>query len=104
MEQWKLEYPDETRHLERLTATPRREDVDKFIIRHAVDAAKNGCLVKIVSNDNFKEYINNVNDFNFSEDWVREHVPDSVRKAVGQSWLLLLLAITCGSGERQPRS
>ena len=53
MEQWKSEYPEETKHLERLTVTPRREDVDKFIIRKAVDAAKSGCLVKIVSNDNF---------------------------------------------------
>ena len=42
MEQWKSEYPEETKHLERLTVTPRREDVDKFIIRKAVDAAKSG--------------------------------------------------------------
>ena len=30
--------------------------------------------MKIVSNDNFREYIGNVEDFDFSETWVREHV------------------------------
>ena len=86
MEQWKSEYPEETKHLERLTVTPRREDVDKFIIRKAVDAAKSGCLVKIVSNDNFRDYIGQVTDFPFTEDWVHKHVPDLVQRG-GQVWL-----------------
>eukprot|EP00438_Fugacium_kawagutii_P026673 Skav231880 [mRNA] locus=scaffold54:273612:276299:- [translate_table: standard] len=78
MEQWTSEHPEETRRFEdRLTVTPRREDVDKFIIRKAVDEAKKGRPVRIVSNDNFRDYIGEVNDFQFSEDWVREHVPDS---------------------------
>lgn len=78
MEQWTSEYPEEIRRFEdRLTVTPRREDVDKFIIRKAVDEAKKGRPVRIVSNDNFRDYIGEVNDFQFSEDWVREHVPDS---------------------------
>ncbi|CAE7491816.1 Sarm1 [Symbiodinium pilosum] len=75
MDQWNDEYPNDARNLaDRITTTPRREDVDKFIIRMAADAAKRGCLVKIVSNDNFREYIGEVKDFHFSEDWVRDHV------------------------------
>eukprot|EP00434_Breviolum_minutum_P010469 symbB.v1.2.009233.t1/scaffold583.1/size184467/5 len=74
MEMWKANYPNDIQDLEHcMTATPRREDVDKFIIRKAVDAAKRGCHVKIVSNDNFREYIGNVEDFDFSEHWVRDH-------------------------------
>ena len=74
MDQWNDEYPNDARNLaDRITTTPRREDVDKFIIRMAADAAKRGCLVKIVSNDNFREYIGEVKDFHFSEDWVRDH-------------------------------
>ncbi|CAE6931464.1 unnamed protein product [Symbiodinium natans] len=75
MDQWNDEYPTQARDLaQTITKTPRREDVDKFIIRMAADATKRGCLVKIVSNDNFREYIGEVEDFHFSEDWVREHV------------------------------
>eukprot|EP00913_Durusdinium_trenchii_P002571 g2379.t1 len=75
MEKWQKDHAEDMKDLAQcLTVTPRREDVDKFIIRKAVDAAKSGCLVKIVSNDNFREYIGTVNDFHFSEDWVREHV------------------------------
>ena len=77
MEKWQKDHAEDMKDLAQcLTVTPRREDVDKFIIRKAVDAAKSGCLVKIVSNDNFREYIGTVNDFHFSEDWVREHVRD----------------------------
>ena len=91
MEQWKSEYPEETKHLaERWTVTPRREDVDKFIIRKAVDASKSGCLVKIVSNDNFRDYIGEVTDFQFSEDWVREHVPHLVQQGRRSSSVRLL--------------
>ena len=43
MEMWKANYPSDIQDLEHcMTATPRREDVDKFIIRKAVDAAKRG--------------------------------------------------------------
>ena len=43
MEMWKANYPSDIRDLEHcMTATPRREDVDKFIIRKAVDASKRG--------------------------------------------------------------
>ena len=81
MKEWKSEYPEEMKTvIERFTVTPRREDVDKFIIRKAVDAAKSGCPVRIVSNDNFRDYIGEVADFHFSEDWVREHVPRLVKK------------------------
>ena len=41
--------------------------------RKAVDATKCGSAVRIVSNDNFRDYIGELRDFNFSEDWVREH-------------------------------
>lgn len=43
MEMWKANYPSDIQDLEHcMTATPRREDVDKFIIRKAVDASKRG--------------------------------------------------------------
>ncbi|CAJ1453071.1 unnamed protein product, partial [Effrenium voratum] len=75
VDQWKEEHPEEMSPLsEQLIITPRREDVDKFIIRKAVDATKCGSAVRIVSNDNFRDYIGELRDFNFSEDWVREHV------------------------------
>lgn len=95
-EQWIQEYPDETRDLaERFTITPRREDVDKLIIRKAVNESKKGRLVKIVSNTNFGDYIGEVEDFHFSEDWVREHVPDSDEKMLCDVLFLLWLWCMC---------
>eukprot|EP00439_Symbiodinium_sp_Y106_P077821 s595_g16.t1 len=76
LRRWKQEYPgDVTREWERsLSVTPAREDVDKFIIRKAVDEQKRGSMVKIISNDNFSEYIGKVEDFRFDEAWIRRNV------------------------------
>jgi len=55
--------------------TPSRKDVDKFIIRSAVDAKKQGLSVRIVSNDAFDNYVGGVDDAPFFDRaWVKEHV------------------------------
>lgn len=48
-----------------------------------------GCHVKIVSNDNFREYIGNVEDFDFSETWVRDHVAGRSLRCYSPTWLFV---------------